>query len=163
MIGSSADRRVVPGLLDRLLDDEPHSTVEPPWRESVVIRELKHSLRRDLENLLNSRRSLEDIPDGMEHLHDSLVNYGLPDLQSFELRDVHDIQRFCRLIEECVRRFEPRLRHVAVSPEGQVERPLDRTLRFVIDAVLVADPFQEPVRLSSVVEAGNSTILLEGG
>ncbi len=165
MATRSGERRVVPGLLDRLLDDDPQTTAEPPWRESQVVRELRRSLKRDLEDLLNARRPLDRLPDELAELPASLVNYGLPDLQSLEVRESHDVQRLCRLIEECIRRFEPRLRNVVVSPllgRGQ-DRPLDRTLRFAIDAILVAEPFREPVRLRSAVDAGSGAILVEAG
>jgi type VI secretion system protein ImpF len=164
MAGLPSDRRVVPGLLDRLIDDEPETTVEPPWREGQIVRELKKSLRRDLEDLLNSRRPLDDLPAGFEELPGSLANYGLPDLQSLEVRETHDLQRLCRLIEDCIRRFEPRLRNVTVAPlvEPGQERPLDRRLRFEIDALLVVDPLREPVQLTSAVDAGSGAILVEG-
>lgn len=164
MAKPSSDRRVVPGLLDRLLDDEPETTREPPWREGQAIRELKRSLRRDLEDLLNSRRPLDALPDGLSELPDSLANYGLPDLQSVEVRETHDVQRLSQLIEDCIRRFEPRLHDVKVDllvPEDG-RRPLDRRLRFSIDAVLVAEPLRESVRLCSAIDSGSGSIAVEG-
>lgn len=165
MAGNMAGRRVVPGLLDRLLDDEPETTVEPPWRDGQVIRELKRSLRRDLEDLLNARRPLENLPDGLESLPGSLVNYGLPDLQSIEVRETHDVQRLCRLIEECIGRFEPRLQNVAVAPvlQSHQDRPMDRRLRFEIEAMLVAEPLREQVQIRSAVDAGSGAIVVESG
>lgn len=163
MAGPSSERRVVPGLLDRLLDDEPETTSEPPWREGQVVRELKRSLRRDLEDLLNTRRPLADLPEGLVELPASLVNYGLPDLQSLEIRETHDIQRLCRLIEDCIRRFEPRLRNVTVTAQVEPgrERPLDRRLRFAIEAMLVADPLREAIQIRSAVDAATNAILVE--
>lgn len=163
MAGPSSERRVVPGLLDRLLDDEPETTTEAPWREGQVVRELKRSLRRDLEDLLNARRPLADLPEGLAELPASLVNYGLPDLQSLEIRETHDIQRLCRLIEDCIRRFEPRLRNVTVRAlvEPGQERPIDRRLRFAIEALLVADPLREAIQIRSAVDAGTNAILVE--
>lgn len=164
-MAASSDRRVVPGLLDRLLDDEPETGIEAPWREGQVVRELKRSLRRDLEDLLNARRPLDTLPDGLAELPASLANYGLPDLQSLEVRETHDIQRICRLIEECLRRFEPRLRNVTVTAlvDAGRERPIDRRLRFSIDAVLVAEPLREPVQIRSAIDTGSGAILVESG
>lgn len=163
MAGNLSETRIVAGLLDRLLDDEPEVSTEPPWREGQVIRELKKSLRRDLEELLNARRSLDTLPDGLEELPSSLLNYGLPDLQSVEVREQHDIQRMCSLIAETIRRFEPRLQQVSVSPvvETSRERALDRRFRFSIEAVLVAEPLREDVRFRSAVETGSGAILVE--
>jgi len=163
MAGIPSGQRVIPGLLDRLLDDEPETTVEPPWREGQVIRELKRSLRRDLEDLLNARRPLESLPEGLDKLPGSLLNYGLPDLQSIEVRETHDVQRLCRLIEECVSRFEPRLQNVTVAPvlDSNQEKPLDRRLRFSIEAMLVAEPLREHVQIRSAVDAGSGAIVVE--
>jgi predicted component of type VI protein secretion system len=84
-------------------------------------------------------------------------------LQSLEVRETHDIQRLCRLIEDCIRRFETRLKNISVTPliEPGQERPLDRRLRFAIDAVLVAEPLREAVRLRSAVDAGSNAIIVE--
>jgi len=158
------DNRLIPGLLDRLIDDEPDLQVEPPWREGQVIRELKRSLRRDLEDLLNARRPLDDLPEEYRQLADSLANYGLPDLQSFEIREKHELQHLCRLIEECIRSFEPRLQNVQVTPlvAAGEDRPVERRLRFGIDAILVAEPLREMIQFHSAVDAESGMILVEG-
>ena len=44
-------------LLDRLLDDEPKSKSEAPMTRSVSLARLKIAVRRDLEALLNTRRT----------------------------------------------------------------------------------------------------------
>ena len=49
------DQPLVPSVLDRLLDDEPQNTHETPKSRNQVLRDLKQSVRRDLENLLNTR------------------------------------------------------------------------------------------------------------
>jgi type VI secretion system protein ImpF len=163
MAGASSEKRLVPSLLDRLLDDDPQATVEPPSRESQVIRDLQRSLRRDLEDLLNSRRPLDGLPEGLAELPGSLANYGLPDLQSLEVREMHDVQRLCRIIEDCIRRFEPRLQNVVVGPvkDSDEDRTVSRRLRFAIDAILVVDPFREPVHLHSDVDSGSGAIVVE--
>ena len=49
------DQPLMPSLLDRLLDDEPNNNQDAPQARHQVLRELKQSVRRDLENLLNTR------------------------------------------------------------------------------------------------------------
>jgi predicted component of type VI protein secretion system len=51
---------------------------------------------------------------------------------------------------------------VAPLVEPGQERPLDRRLRFEIDALLVVDPLREPVQLTSAVDSGSGAILVEG-
>src|SRR4029077_20362835 len=50
-------------VLDRLLDDEPKSKVEDPMTHSKSLAQLKIAIRRDLENLLNTRCTPEPMPE----------------------------------------------------------------------------------------------------
>lgn len=117
-----------------------------------MIRDLNRSVLRDLEHLLNARRPLQELPEGLDLLAESLANYGLPDLQSLDIREDHDIARICEMIRECIVRFEPRLRGVSVTANGE-DRSIDRRLRFVIDATLVVEPFSQDVRIESEINA----------
>jgi len=156
-----AQRRLLPGFLDRLLDDDPRSATERPWHEGQAIRELDRSVLRDLENLLNARRSLQDVPDGLGQLADSLLNYGLPDLQSMQIREDHDVGRLCEMIRECIERFEPRLRNVHVSATDE-DQPADRRLRFLIEATLVVNPIEQEVRIESEIDSGRASFTVRG-
>jgi len=57
MARRSHERGIKPSLLDRLIDDEPRNRAEAQDRRAHSLKELKDSVRRDLEALLNSRRS----------------------------------------------------------------------------------------------------------
>ena len=70
---------LVPSVLDRLLDDDPEISREAPASRHQVLRELKMAVRRDLENLLNTRVRCLALPAHCKELNQSLVNYGLPD------------------------------------------------------------------------------------
>lgn len=145
---------VLPSVLDRLLDDQPDETREPRWREATAIRVIKTSLCRDLQNLLNARRPLGVIPEHYECLPTSLLNYGLPDLQSLEVREDHDLEALSRRIAELIRAFEPRLQQVRVAAnlaDGD-RRPIDRRLRFVVEAVLVVEPLREAITMISELD-----------
>jgi type VI secretion system lysozyme-like protein len=126
-----------------------------------VIRELNRSVLRDLEHLLNARRPLQELPDGLDLLAESLANYGLPDLQSLDIREDHDVVRICEMIRECIVRFEPRLRGVSVTANGE-DRSIDRRLRFVIDATLVVEPFSQDVRIESEINATRAGFTVRG-
>ncbi len=156
--------QLLPSLLDRLLDDHPEESREPAWREVQVVRVLKASLCRDLQNLLNAHRLLTTIPEVYSELKTSLVNYGLPDLQSMEVREDHDLGLLCRLIEESIQAFEPRLQGVRVRPviDAEGKKPLDRRVRFEIEAVLVVEPLREPVLFSSSLDVASGEFAVEG-
>jgi type VI secretion system protein ImpF len=156
--------QLLPSLLDRLLDDHPEESREPAWREVQVVRLLKTSLCRDLQNLLNSHRLLATIPEVYSELKTSLLNYGLPDLQSMEVREDHDLGLLCRLIEESIQAFEPRLQGVRVRPviDAEGKKPIDRRVRFEIEAVLVVEPLREPVLFSSSLDVASGEFAVEG-
>lgn len=158
-----ADMPIQPSLLDRLLDDRPEDKEEPVWAAAQVVRRVRDSLCRDLQNLLNTRRSLDVLPEECTELGSSLLNYGLPDLQSLEIREDHELVRLCRLIEEAIQNFEPRLQGVRVRPlvgeDGR--RPFDRRLRFEIEAVLVVEPLREPVVFASALDLSSGAFDVE--
>ena len=156
--------QLLPSLLDRLLDDHPEESREPAWRDVQVVRVLKASLCRDLQNLLNAHRLLATIPEVYSELKTSLLNYGLPDLQSMEVREDHDLGLLCRLIEESIQAFEPRLQGVRVRPviDAEGKKPIDRRVRFEIEAVLVVEPLREPVLFSSSLDVASGEFAVEG-
>ncbi|MEI6257699.1 MAG: type VI secretion system baseplate subunit TssE [Planctomycetota bacterium] len=155
---------LLPSLLDRLLDDHPEESREPAWRDVQVVRVLKASLCRDLQNLLNAHRLLAVIPEAYAELKTSLLNYGLPDLQSMEVREDHDLGLLCRLIEESIQVFEPRLQGVRVRPviDAEGRKLIDRRVRFEIEAVLVVEPLREPVLFSSLLDVSSGEFAVEG-
>jgi type VI secretion system protein ImpF len=154
---------LVPSLLDRLLDDDPGTSREPPARQAAVVAGIRAGLCRDLRDLLNAHRFLSAAVERYPEVASSLANYGLPDLQSLEIREDHDLQTLCRSIAETIRRFEPRLVDVRVAPRREEggQRPLDRRVRFDIEAVLVVEPLREPVLLTSALDVNSGEFEVE--
>lgn len=152
-----SDQPLVPSVLDRLLDDDPAATQEVPKSRTQVLRELKQSVRRDLENLLNTRRCWTGWPDHLDQLGESLVNYGLPDITGLDLASHEEREDFCRTLEAVVRHFEPRFAKVTIEIQEDSEM-IDRTLRLRIDGLLHATPAPEPVVFDSAVEPATGNI-----
>ncbi|HXH04690.1 MAG TPA: type VI secretion system baseplate subunit TssE [Candidatus Competibacteraceae bacterium] len=148
-------------LLDRLLDDEPQHTREPPPSAAQALRALRQGVRRDLEHLLNARRRPGPLPAGLQELEHSLLRYGLPDFATFNLASAEGREAFRRLIEDTLKRCEPRFRQVRVQLLDNAE-PLDRTLRFRIDALLNVEPAPEPIAFDSVLEPVSGGFALRG-
>jgi type VI secretion system protein ImpF len=71
-------------------------------------------------------------------------------------------QELCRLIEEVIRRYEPRFKSVKVLLRENRE-DFDRTLRFRIDAVLYAEPAPEPVVFDSMLEPSSASFHVKMG
>ncbi|GJG86581.1 type VI secretion protein [Gemmatimonadetes bacterium T265] len=167
------ERPVRPSLLDRLTDAAPHAAAErmPTRRESVEA--YTQALRRDLEWLLNTRRQLADVPEGLDELRRSLVRYGLPDSASL-LRDAPEARaRLLRAVEEAVTAFEPRLAGVRVVLRDAADgAPLPANpggaraagaLRFTVEGILRLEPEPERVVFDTVFEPSRSEYQVRGG
>jgi type VI secretion system protein ImpF len=157
----SGQQPLVPSLLDRLMDDAPDLRAETPRSSAQLLRELKQSVRRDLENLLNTRWRCVEWPESLAEIEDSLVNYGIPDFTATHFDAAQDPDILLRAIEDCIRRFEPRLRDVRLQAiEGAADG--NRTFRFRIDGVLCVEPLEDPVRYDSSLEPTTGNVRVEG-
>ncbi len=161
-MGSPAsDQPLVPSVLDRLLDDEPGLTREPLKARHQVLREMKQSLRRDLENLLNTRRRATWWPPHWSELEHSLLTYGIPDVTGLDLTTGDGREQLRQLIETELRQFDPRFKSVSVALLEPLDRS-DRTLRFRIDAVVYAEPAFEEVVFDSSLQPATGEIDVKG-
>ncbi|MGB2671780.1 MAG: type VI secretion system baseplate subunit TssE [Candidatus Acidiferrum sp.] len=147
-------------LLDRLLDDEPKIKSEAPMTRSVSLARLKTAVRRDLENLLNTRRTPDYIPEGSVEILRSVYYYGLPDITSMPANFLYEQTKLLQAIETAVKTFEARLDGVRVSlvpVAGQ-----SRVLRFVIDGMLRIDPLPEHVVYDASIELTSLEVQISG-
>jgi type VI secretion system protein ImpF len=156
-----AEQPLLPSVLDRLLDDDPGLSREPAKNRHQVLRELKQAVRRDLENLLNTRARCQSGPPHLKELKQSLIQYGLPDFAGAGLGDAQDREAICKILQTVIRQGEPRFKTVAVQLLGEDE-PLDRTLRFRIDALLIADPAPEPIVFDSILKPATGDFEVKG-
>jgi type VI secretion system protein ImpF len=161
MANPLAHESLVPSLLDRLLDDDPATTRETPKARTQVLRELKQSVRRDLECLLNTRWRCRGWPEDLDQLELSILNYGLPDLIEVDLQSTAGRGQFQRILEKVIRYFEPRFKSVRVEVLKNASL-LDHTVRFRIDAVLYAEPAPEPVVFDSSLEPATGNVEVRG-
>ena len=143
-------------LLDRLLDDEPGNSREAPKLRPQLLREMKDAIRRDLQNLLNTRTRFHGWPESYTELDNSLLNYGLPDFAGLTSWAVEH-EEFRRLIEDTVRKFEPRFKEIRVQLARDRD-PNDRTLRFRIEVLMYAEPAPEQVVFDSQLEPIDGSI-----
>lgn len=155
------EARLLPSLLDRLLDDRPDVSSEPVASRAQNLRALKKSLARDIEALLNTRReALDDLPEEFVELSRSLLVYGLPDFTSFNLTATNDRVRVRRALEDAIATFEPRLTRVRVALEPPREH--DRALRFRVDALVRTDPAPEPIMFDMVLRLNTQQYVVQG-
>lgn len=142
--------RITLSVLDRLLDYEPEVSREAIASRTKNLRQLKQSVKRDLEWLLNTRQVAEKLPPDLKEVNNSLAAYGLPDFSNASVENSKDRGRMCRALETVINLFEPRLKHVTVLLEPGSGK--ERVLHFRIDAHLDVDPAPEPVTFDTVLQ-----------
>lgn len=157
MARPSLTQPLIPSILDRLIDNEPGRTTEGYGSRTQMLKELRESVRRDLQNLLNTRAPWLALPGQWTTLKDSIINYGIPDFAGADLSSAEEKERFRSLIEAVIQRYETRFKSVHVTlVEGDGET--DRALRFRIDALLNVEPAVKPVVFDSSLEPVTRTI-----
>lgn len=149
-----------PSILDRLIDNDPNNRVETDPDQHQKLKELRQSVRRDLENLLNTRMRIVEPDDKYTNLKHSLLNYGLPDLATINISNIDKRREFVQQLERLLLDFEPRFKTVSVSYQENPDK-IERTLRFRIDATLYADPSPEVVIFDSILEPVSRTVNVE--
>ena len=138
-------------VLDRLLEEDA-------GRPTLV--QIRRSVRRDLEWLLNARRSWLPLNARLGELQQSVLGYGLPDFTVMELSTREGRELLCDEIRRTITRFEPRLADVRVSLRD-TETPVDRLLRLRIEAVLLVDPVPQMVAFDSEMEPVSLAVTLQ--
>lgn len=143
-------------VLDRL--SEPAADegwASPSWDASV--RALKRSLFRDLEWLLNTRRTSETAPEDFSEVRRSVYHYGLPDLSSRSADSPEVRRRLRREVENALEIFEPRLTGVRVRlVEEEGERVQRIHLR--VEGLLKMEPEPERIAFDTVLDIASGKI-----
>jgi len=101
------------------------------------------SVLRDVENLLNTRRSIVKPTESFRYLNSSMFVYGLDDFVAQNPKSVRVRKLLEATIRDTIDKFEPRLRNVVVD-----FKPIDNfahNLCFTVRATLHADPIREPI------------------
>lgn len=143
---------VLRSVLDRLVDDEPDRTVDPPVNRTQLLREHRESVLRDLGNLLNTRRAAGEIPAALEDLVPSLADYGLRDFVADGLATAQSRADLRKSIERAILLYEPRFKRVDVRVFQTSPEDGDPALRVRIDALLHAEPAPISVAFDTVID-----------
>ena len=132
-------------LFDRLVD------VSPEWDEHerrILNRDqLKASVRRELERLLNTRCSIPLHQLGEEER--SVINYGIPDFSSLSPRNADDHVLIASIVGQTITAFEPRLRGVRVDVGPGAQSSLFLNISAELTVGLFTEPVSFPVTLNS--------------
>ncbi len=145
--------RITPSVFDRLLDFEPRVSTEAPKSKTASLQELKQAVKRDLEWLLNTRKTVIDVPETLEEVNNSLAVFGLRDLTGISIKNPKIQKQLIDDVERTIKTFEPRFLDVKISLEPFEN--VDKQLRFKIEAKLDVEPLPEPIVFDTVLELGS--------
>jgi type VI secretion system protein ImpF len=152
------ERPVQQSIIDRLIQNFDQTSEVVSRAQSV--RDLKTSVRRDLEWLLNTRSVAVKPPEGLSELAASVYAFGLPDITSLSADDSKSRARLRHMIEESIAAFEPRLSGVQVVEMAGAS--VARQMRFVIQAFLKMDPSPERVSFDTVLNLATGAYAVKG-
>ena len=153
-------RRFEPYLLDRITDDFPGNVLGNST-QTFSLDQLKASVARDLEALLNTRCALTaGVVNDLPLAKKSVLRYGIDDFSSRSLASVADREFICIAIRSAIADQEPRLRNVDVGLESDTESGPGYRLRFNIKALLHIHLAAEPVVFDAVLQTGSQRYLV---
>lgn len=153
------DVLVTPSVLDRLIDLDPARSHDGPKSRATSVRELKASVRRDIEWLLNTRCYLDDEDTTLDEAKRSVAFYGLPDFTGLSAKNHHEQKRLSKSLETSLKYFEPRFLDLKVSLEPI--NNVDRQIKFRIEARLDIEPAPEPIAFDTVLQIGSGEFAIQ--
>lgn len=146
--------RLLPSLLDRLTDDQPHVRDEPRHVRAGNIASLRQSVLRDLEWLMNTV-NLESVIsfDAYPELRDTVLNFGMPGLSGSTINNA-DREAIRRLIKRAIEQFEPRILkdtlRITLIEDAQMSNP--HAIAFQIEGELWGRPMPEALFLRTELD-----------
>ena len=148
--------RILPNLLDKLMDDDPDRILEPLQDREVSIGRYKNIVMRDLISLLNSSITVEEL--GLQELRyakKSTLTYGMKSFAGMTFSDSNK-QTIIEEIKKSILKFERRIYPESLEVElvknvdGEVECTASHKVKIGITGVL--RPLQKKERISIKTE-----------
>lgn len=150
--------RLVPSLLDRLTDNDPHGKIEARENRLLSISQLRASVLRDIGWLFNSiRYEVYDNLDAYPEIRRSTLNYGLPAMSGHCVSGV-DMQDLERVLRQAIMNFEPRLIADTLTVKADTnDKGLNHhnNISFKINAQLWAQPAPVELTLQTDIDLEN--------
>ncbi len=130
-------------------------------KSSTSIAEMRDMVRRDLEDLLNTRQGPGDIPPWFENLGSSMAVYGLNSIESVDMSVKDELLKLLTDVKISIQLFEPRLENVDVSiakanDDNQTRSPFVLHLR--IDAVMRIGAYVDRVVFNTMIQKSGATV-----
>src|SRR5438046_1105633 len=138
---------LMPSIVDRLVDPLSAGT---DARRGYSLPQMLEMIRRDLEDLLNTRQTNMGMPPQLTRVARSMMSYGLPDLTTFTVTSIAARDDMSRKLESIISQHEPRLKDVRVIL-SDIEEGNKQAIRCRIEARFALDPAPE-VSFDTIME-----------
>ncbi len=157
--------RLLPALLDRLIDEQPGQRNEGVDRRVLSKAQLRRSVLRDLTWLLNAQARFgpDDDLDALPLVRSSTLNYGMPAL-SGRLVSEMELPELERMILQAIVDFEPRILPETLSVSAVRSRQAAghrNTLGFEIAGQLWAEPYPIELLLRTELDLETGEVSVE--
>ncbi len=145
MARTKSEILVTQSLIDRLADRE-----QWPETRAASIAMYRESLKRDMEWLLNTRQPVIPELESYPATAASVLNFGLPDIRSFDGSAGKEQNALTAALEKCIRIFEPRI----IQPHVYLTRSdlLSRSLKFHIEGQIRYENMDEEIKFDTVLD-----------
>jgi type VI secretion system protein ImpF len=151
-----------PFLLDRLFQSPDPVYRSDGARLRYSLEQIKDSVARDLESLLNTRSMyLPAKMTGWPQSARSVMTFGLMDFVGLSLDNPDHRDTICSSIADAIHCHEPRLRQVQVKLDAA--KQLGLGLKFAIHAKLVINPLVEAVSFDAVLQPTTQRYAVKAG
>ena len=145
MARSKSEILITQSLVDRLADTE-----QWPETRATSISMYRESMKRDLEWLLNTRNPVIPELESYPATAASVLNFGLPDIHSFDGSAGKEQNALTLALEKCIRTFEPRISQPRVYLTHSDH--LSRSLRFHIEGQIFYENMEEEINFDTLLE-----------
>lgn len=159
-VARRAQTRLLPTLLDRLVDNAPHEKTESPDAYAVSPGQMREIVQRDLSWLLNTTNLEDEIDrEAMPLVASSVLNYGVPAFAG-RFVDERNWQEVERIVRRAVLEFEPRLlpETLEVVPLSNDHSSSYNVLRFEIRGLVHMQPYPMEFLVQSSLDLETSRL-----
>jgi type VI secretion system protein ImpF len=153
MAEMTPQERLLPFLLDRLVDEDPQNKLESRERRVISFKQFHKAILRDLQWLLNSpTKAAVDEIDEFPEVAKSVLNYGMPDIAgSTESSMTPEMVE--KMVRTAVHTFEPRVLRNSLHVRGiSAAKAVGNMLALEIRGQVWAQPMPESLYVKTEVD-----------
>lgn len=136
----TSDIRFTPSIFDRI---SKSGKKHPDEETSYSIEELKASIRKNIELILNSRSQVSVLDPSFSSVRHGFHFYGMSDYSLRNLSDKNVAEEFAKEAEKAILLFEPRLKNVKINFESEKKASKNNSFHLKISAELKTQDLQK--------------------